>query len=211
LLALQSQLNPHFLFNTMETIYWKTLALTGKPNEATAMIEQLSDILHYALNSDERLVSLQEEIEITKAYLHIQHVRYKDAFTVIWDVPPSLDHISVLRLLLQPLVENSIYHGIRGLDRPAQITIKVTEKESHVRIAIIDDGRGMDQVHLEAVRKSLRGSSIDRSTHIGLMNTNKRLQLQYGKTCKLHLYSKPNRGTCIIIKIPNPGLNTEIS
>lgn len=202
LLALQSQLNPHFLFNTMETIYWRTLALTGKPNEATAMIEHLSDILRYALDSEERMVPLQQEIEMTKAYLEIQHFRYKDAFSVTWDIPGAIEHISIMRLVLQPLVENAIYHGIRGLDRPAQITIRVTERESHVRIAVIDNGRGMNRSRLQEVRSQLRNPPAERGSHIGLANTSKRLQLQYGKRYGLHVYSREASGTCVVMRIP---------
>ncbi|MEA5032743.1 MAG: histidine kinase [Sphaerochaeta sp.] len=203
LLALQSQLNPHFLFNTMETIYWRTMALTGKPNEATSMIENLSDILRYALDSEESLVPFQEEVVITRSYLDIQRFRYKDAFTVVWQIPSTVEHVRVMKLLLQPIVENSIYHGIRGLERPAQITIQVKERDSHIRIAVIDNGRGMDAIRLQQLRKELKNPPVEKANHIGLANTSKRLQLQYGSAYGLQVHSHEGLGTCVVMRIPS--------
>jgi len=97
LLALQSQLNPHFLFNTMETIYWKVMALSGKPNEATRMIENISDILHYSLDSDGDMADLQDEINITKSYLEIQSVRYKNQFEAVWDYPDDIKDVRIVK------------------------------------------------------------------------------------------------------------------
>lgn len=202
LLALQSQLNPHFLFNTIETIYWRAFSLTGKPNEATTMIENLSDILRYALNSEERLVSLQEEINITDAYLMIQHVRYKDSFDIHWDIQCPVDGVFVLRLILQPIIENAIYHGVRGLSEKATISIHISRKPHFIRIAIIDNGRGMSKEQLNLVRENLNNPPIGTDSLIGLANTSKRLQLQYGNKFKLRVYSQLNKGTCIIMRLP---------
>lgn len=201
LLALQSQLNPHFLFNTIETIYWRTFSLTGKPNEATMMIENLSDILRYALNSEERLVPLQEEIDITNAYIKIQHVRYKDSFDLCWNIQCPTDEVLVLRLILQPIIENAIYHGVRGINQKATITIHISKKSNLLRIAIIDNGRGMSEEQLKLVRENLNNPPVGKGSLIGLANTSKRLQLQYGNKYKLKIYSRQNKGTCIIMRL----------
>lgn len=202
LLALQSQLNPHFLFNTMETIYWKAFALTGKPNDATAMLEHLSDIVHYALDSDATMVGLQEELAITRSYLEIQSYRYKDVFSVVWDIPEHIENLKVAKLILQPLVENCIYHGIREKKEPSTIAIRIRDRQSYLHIVIMDDGLGIPLNRLQEIRKEIQSEARESGEHIGLYNTNKRLQLIYDRPHLLCIYSRPGRGTCISIKLP---------
>ena len=202
LLALQSQLNPHFLFNTIETIYWKVMALSGKPNEATQMIENISDILHYSLDSDDEMATLSKEIGITKSYLDIQSVRYKNQFNTVWDYSPEIKNIRVVKLLLQPLVENSIYHGIKPKDGYSLIRVKIRLIEGIVIITVTDTGIGMSRQHLSKVKDMLKTGEQESSEHIGLYNTNKRIKLTYGEQYGLHIRSKKNLGTAIIISIP---------
>lgn len=202
LLALQSQLNPHFLFNTMETIYWKVMALTGMPNEATMMIENLSDILHYSLDSDEEMATLEQEISIAKSYLAIQSVRYKNQFDVIWDCPQNIFNILVVKLILQPLIENSIYHGIKPKEGYSVIRIKIRLKDNIVKITVTDTGIGMTRLRLKKIKEMLTSDDNDNVEHIGLYNTNKRIKLIYGNQYGLHIRSKYNMGTSVIISIP---------
>ncbi|NLY19133.1 MAG: histidine kinase [Clostridiaceae bacterium] len=202
LLALQSQLNPHFLFNTMETIYWKVMALTGKPNEATKMIGNISDILHYSLDSDGDMPTLMEEISITKSYLEIQSVRYRNQFEAVWDYPSDIKDIRIVKLILQPLVENSIYHGIRQKDGFSLIRVRIRQVGELLKIAVTDSGIGMDKKTLMRVKEMLNTNYHESSEHIGLYNTNKRIRLTYGEKYGIHIRSKRNFGTTIIISVP---------
>lgn len=202
LLALQSQLNPHFLFNTMETIYWKVMALSGKPNEATRMIENISDILHYSLDSDGDMADLQDEINITKSYLEIQSVRYKNQFEAVWDYPDDIKDVRIVKLILQPLVENSIYHGIKPKDGHSLIRVRIRLYGELLKITVTDSGIGMDKNTLMRVKETLNTDYHESSEHIGLYNTNKRLKLTYGDKYAIHIRSRRNFGTSIIISVP---------
>lgn len=202
LLALQSQLNPHFLFNTMETIYWKVMALTGKPNEATHMIENISDILRYSLDSDGDMANLPDEISITKSYLEIQRVRYRNQFKAIWDYPAEVKDVRIVKLILQPLVENSIYHGIKQKGGHSLIRVRIRIKGEMLKIIVTDSGIGMDRDTLRIVKEMLKSGYQESSEHIGLYNTNKRIKLTYGDKYGIHIRSKRNFGTSIIISVP---------
>lgn len=202
LIAMQSQLNPHFLFNIMETLYWKAIAFTGEPNEFTAIIENLSDILRYVLHSDEETVELSREIQITNSYLDIQSIRYKDKFEVIWDYPAYLNDVKIMKLIFQPLVENCIYHGIRHKERASLIKIRIRRLGDTLRISVVDSGTGMDRETLESIRHQLSLSLKSTSEHIGLFNTNKRIKLLYGEQYGLKVLSRQNVGTAVRIVLP---------
>ena len=204
LLALQSQMNPHFLFNTLETINWKILGFTGKPNEANEMITNLSDVLQYSLRGDQREVSLEEEIENTRSYIAIQKVRYRDKFEVIWDWDEELLECGVMKLLLQPLVENSIYHGIKTIKGSAAIFITIRSAGETLELTVRDTGKGISPEDLEKIRDSIKEEreEKDLSHHIGLYNTNKRLKLLYGKEYGLFIDSLPGKGTTATAVLP---------
>ena len=205
LLALQAQLNPHFLFNTMETLYWKAIAVTGGENEITTTIDNLSDLLRYALDSEDDKVSLHKEIAITKSYLEIQSMRYQDLFDVIWDYPFFMQSIPVAKLLLQPLVENSIYHGIRpkhGEKSIIKICVRLTKKNLMMYVA--DTGVGMTKQELFNLRLLLEKDHSEQTKHIGLCNTHKRIRLMYGDDYGLRIFSKKNCGTTVHIVLPLP-------
>jgi two-component system sensor histidine kinase YesM len=214
MLALQSQINPHFLYNTLEIIYWKTVAISGKPNEASTMIEHLGDILKYALSSPQnKMVILQNELQHTQIYVEIQKIRYKDKFEVIWDVKANLQRYFVPKLLLQPLIENSIYHGIKEKPGKCSIKVRIRRLPSMISIHVIDNGIGMSPERLkEVINLMARDDSTNQSTtpepvkdssgNIGLYNTNKRLVLSYGELFNLRIVSKPGWGTSVQIRIP---------
>lgn len=201
LLALQSQINPHFLFNTLETIKWKIIELTKEPNETSKMLENISDILKYSLDSPKRLVSLAEEINSTRSYVQIQKVRYRDKFELYWEYDQPVLELPVIRLLFQPLIENSIYHGIKEKPGKSYIKIKIYRKDNFLYIALIDNGMGMTSEQLTQVRAELAEIPED-SRHIGLLNTKKRLQLTFGDTTVFKVNSKHGLGTAIRIKLP---------
>lgn len=201
LMALQSQINPHFLMNTLQTVYWRCISLTQGPNPATEMLENLSEILHYSLESSQELVPLKEEVNITRCYLDIQVQRYKNQFDVIWDVWAPMETVMVPKLIIQPLIENSIYHGIRDKAGYSTIKIKIGARDGWVTITVLDNGLGMDQKRLEQLKKRLEEEDTQEGVHIGLLNTHKRLELIYGGDYKIRILSRPGRGTMIELKI----------
>lgn len=205
LTALQAQINPHFLFNTLRTIYWKSYAMSGQPNDVSQMIENLSDLLDYSLSKPEERVTLEEEIRRTVSYTDIQQVRYKDKFDLIWDIDEDVNRYTVIKLILQPIIENSIYHGIREKEGKSQIKVKAFAVDDHLRISIIDNGAGIDAATMKTIRDKLKDSE-DYSEHIGLFNTDKRLKLNYGESYGLQIRSKPGRGTAVSMLIPAASL-----
>lgn len=198
--ALQSQLNPHFLFNTLETINWKAIALTGRPNELNEMIENLAAILRYSLDEENKMVPFMEEIKYTIHYIKIQKVRYKDQFNVIWEFGTEVENNHVKKLILQPLIENVLQHGMMPGKR-CLIKIKIKLVANHLEISVIDNGKGMTAERLGSVQERLN-SNAEYSNHIGLFNTNKRLIVTYGNEYGLVIRSKLGWGTIIRIIIP---------
>lgn len=203
--ALQAQINPHFLFNTLQTIYWKVIGLTGKPNEANVMLEHLSDILKYALDVPMQLIRLEEELQYTRSYIEILKYRYSDKFKVIWDLEENLLDYRVNKLILQPLVENALYHGIKNKNEQGLIKIKIRAKGNHLLVAVIDNGIGIAPDRLKEIRDRLQYSPVnvdEDSPHIGLYNTYKRIKIQFGAASQFIIKSKARFGTKIEITLP---------
>ncbi|MNW26006.1 putative sensor-like histidine kinase [compost metagenome] len=201
--ALQAQLNPHFLLNTLESIKWKSVALTDNMNnEVSQMIQHLGVILKSALNYEERTIPFSEELSYAETYITIQKFRYKEKFDVRWHIEPGVEGVPIIKLLLQPLLENSLYHGTRPLqDRPGLIKIKARLDKGHLSLSISDNGVGMSKERLRELRKRLENAE-DQSSHIGVFNTQKRLQLFYNEDYEFKLYSKQGQGTLIKIRLP---------
>ncbi|RCW47525.1 cache domain-containing sensor histidine kinase [Paenibacillus prosopidis] len=203
--TLQAQINPHFLFNTLQTIYWKVISLTGKPNEANVMLEHLSDILKYALDVPIQLIRLEEELQYTRSYIEILKYRYSDKFKVIWDLEEDLLDYRVNKLILQPLVENALYHGIKNKKDPGIIKIRIRAKGRKLLIAVIDNGIGISPDHLKQIRDRLQFSSANADEdqpHIGLYNTYKRIKIQFGTDSRFIIKAKERFGTKIEITLP---------
>jgi two-component system sensor histidine kinase YesM len=198
--ALQSQMNPHFLYNTLHSIYWKTLQLTGSPNDACRMIEQLSDIMEYAVRTKDDLVPLSKEIAHVQSFISIQHSRFPSRFEVLWDIEPLTEACSVIKISLQPLIENSIHYGLETREF-LRIKVKCRMKDGALQVTIIDNGTGIPADRLEQIRASFLTESIQ-SDHVGLSNTSKRLSLQYGPASLLRILSKTGCGTAITLTYP---------
>lgn len=199
---LRSRLNPHFLFNTMQNIEWKAIALTNGPNPASLMIEELSDILNYALDEKNSFATLEEEIAITKTFSSIQKKRHGDQFTIRWDIQDVDLSMQIPKLILQPILENSLKHGLKD-NRPIAIRIVFTMiNDKLLRIRVIDTGIGLSREKLHLTRKDIYRNSIMSGRHIGLSNTFRRIKLIYGDKGNLFICSRENKGTIVTIKIP---------
>ncbi|MBS5065856.1 MAG: histidine kinase [Hungatella hathewayi] len=201
LTALQSQINPHFLFNTLETIHLKAFTLTEGANDVTYLIENLSGILRYALSNPNERVSFADELDYTKAYLNIQKFRYKNKFHVIWEYDEEVLPVRVIKLLMQPLIENAIYHGIKEAPGECLLKIKVYIKKETIYLHIIDTGIGMTPERLLELRESIHREDSSYE-HIGLTNTFKRLTLTYGEHVFIRIRSRYGRGTSITLAFP---------
>ena len=200
--ALQAQLNPHFLFNTMMTIQWKAIGLTGGSNAASDMLENLSDILHYVLDNGVRPARLGEELMITDSYVAIQQIRYADTFRYSCVCDEHLFDLRVMRMLLQPLVENSISHGMHSDGAVLHVSVRIREHRGMLEIAVEDDGVGMDPARLQQVRDNLDRPRTEDGRHIGLYNVNKRIALTYGEAYRIQIDSREGVGTTISIRVP---------
>lgn len=168
LLALQAQINPHFLFNTLEMVNWTFTRTAGRRTEANEMVDHLSALLRYSLESPGRFVTLEQEIVHTRSYIAIQEARYNGGFEVRWDYPEEdAADFGSIRLILQPLIENALEHGLRGRlsdmeenDRLNLIKIKMLVQPDHLHVSIIDNGRGIGRSDLHRLRSQLRVAEL---------------------------------------------------
>jgi len=200
--ALQSQIKPHFLYNTLNSIYWESVKLTGKPNQASEMIEYLSDMLSYSINHSETIVSWEDELNNTRNYMAIQKLRYGDKFTFITEYDEEMLNYRTLKLLLQPIIENSIYHGLQPKESNGGIKIKFSIVQDTIHVRCIDSGVGMTKEKLAQLRARMYSSEENFAEHVGLVNTYRRLQLICEDKANIMLYSKVGWGTIIHISYP---------
>lgn len=198
--ALQAQINPHFLFNTLQSIQFEIRQKEGNDSKIAEITEELSDILKYALGDPKQQVSLSEEIQYLKRYVNIQKMRFVDKFILYYEIEENLKEHHVFRLLLQPIVENSILHGVRYREH-GYIKIKIYQSKQiqKIIVAVIDSGIGMTKEELMAQRKTI---SRYNPNHVGLANVNCRLKLYYGEEAQLHIYSKKDMGTVVKFYLP---------
>jgi two-component system, LytTR family, sensor kinase len=187
--ALASQINPHFLFNTLASI---SSLIRTQPETARTLITKLSGLLRRLMRSSDHFVTLREELESVDEYLDIEVVRFGPHLTVVKDVRPETLDVIVPSMILQPLVENSIKHGLARKVGGGRITIKAMLREGHTIIEVHDDGIGMTEDRLE---HALGGG-------IGLSNVNERLRTIYGAQYHLKLTSEAGQGTCARVEIP---------
>lgn len=200
--ALQYQINPHFLFNTLQTIHYEILDVTnGQPSKANLMIEWLSDLLRFALGSPDSKVTLQQEIDNCIKYVQIQQERYDNTFIIDWRIPPSLMSLEVPRLILQPMIENSIVHGLK-YKKNGKIRIQAIQKEAYVVFMIVDNGSGMAPDQLKMLSDELKNTrSGCASEHIGLQNCNDRLLLAYSEKSRVHVWSWDGKGMGVWFRV----------
>ena len=204
--ALQAQINPHFLFNTLQTIQAEAaLSTPESAAEVQRLTQSLADILKYSLADPMTTIPLSEEILYLKRYVAIQKSRFGDKFIIYYDVEENLLDFPVFRLMLQPLIENSILHGVRYREGRGHIKLTAFERKGRVIFRVVDDGIGMDRVHLSELRESINRFSVH---NVGLANVNCRLKLYFGEESGLKIRSKSGWGTVVEFSIPE-GWKTE--
>ena len=197
LALLQAQINPHFLYNTMDTIIW--LIEAEKTEEAVDMVSNLSDFFRHSLSKGEDVITLEEEERHVRSYLQIQHVRYKSVMDYTVDIDPALHPALIPKLTLQPLVENALYHGIKLKRSVGMIQISGKREGSIIVLQVADNGVGMTAERLEALRRAMESNT---RVGFGLSAVHQRLQLQFGREYGLSIASQDGIGTTVTVRIP---------
>ena len=194
---IQAQINPHFLYNTLDAIVW--LIETEKNEEAEEMVTSLSTYFRSFLSDGKDIITLAEEERHVRSYLEIQQVRYRDILSYEINIDPSIENCLIPKMTLQPLVENAIYHGIKP--KRGKGLLRVTGKRCGgvATLRVEDSGVGMTEEELAALRAKVEGED---ETSFGLVAASKRLKLMYGAECGFEIESEAGRGTCISIRIP---------
>ncbi len=198
---LQAQIKPHFLYNTYDTIIW--LAEQRKVKDAIKVVQALTTFYRTSLSKGKDWVTIEEEINHVESYLLIQQFRYGRLLHYTINCEDDLKQLYILKLLLQPLVENSIYHGIKYLREPGNITINATREGDYIVVEVKDDGIGIAQAQLKTLLAQMKDDKIytKEDTSFGILNVYKRIKLYYGEDSNMIIESKENEGTRIVLKL----------
>jgi two-component system sensor histidine kinase YesM len=201
--ALQAQINPHFLYNTLDTIIW--MAESKKTDDVIRIVSALSNFFRISLSKGKDWITIGEEMERTRSYLTIQKMRYRDIMDFAIDVDDKVVNSTVLKLVLQPLVENALYHGLKNQRQRGTILVRARQKShDQVLLQVLDNGIGIPAEKVAQINAALDNDTDELHPEhgFGLANVNKRIKLYYGKQYGLALTSEYQRGTCVDIVIP---------
>ena len=198
---LLNQMNPHFLYNTLDTIVW--LAEAGDQKRVVSMVGNLSDFFRTSLNQGKDIISIREELAHVRSYLEIQQVRYQDILRYEITVPEDLYEYKIPKITIQPLVENALYHGIKNKRGQGTITVTGKSKENGFVLYVRDNGIGMTQERLNEVRAGIQKLSYTGKEIYGLYNVNERIRLNFGETYGISIESTYGEGTCVSISLPD--------
>lgn len=195
--ALQAQINPHFLYNTLDSIIW--MSESGKNREVVQMTSSLSKLLRKSISNEKEIVTIESEIGYTKEYLTIQKMRYQDKLEYDISVAPEILQKTIVKLVLQPLVENAIYHGIKYEDRKGMLRITGEIAGDAICIQVIDNGRGMEK---ETLQHILDPKEDGEKRAVGVANVHNRIQMHYGKEYGIAYKSQIGVGTTVTVTLP---------
>jgi len=199
LMLLQAQINPHFLYNTLDSLIW--LLRMKQLDEAVKMTMALTNFFRTGLNKGKDTISLKEEVLNAESYLTIQQMRYKNKLSFNVSMDSRLEEFLLPKMILQPLVENSIYHGIKGKPNGGFIELKCYKTDDRVIISVTDNGLGISEEQLAYLKKQINKEVNHNSSSYGLINVNERLNLFFGERCQLKIESILGEGTTITIEI----------
>lgn len=200
--ALQYQINPHFIFNTLQAIDLEIINSTGVSVQANKMINQFAEIMRYSLGNPTTLVPLRQEIDMARTYISMNQYRIGRRFQVIWDYDEEeCDSISVIRLIFQPLLENAISHALLPEGRLTLVRIRISRRGEYLHVSVVDNGLGIPAAKLAELRERLYAKSNLQGEQVGLKNVSNRLVLQYDESCKIKVYSKFGHGMGLFFRI----------
>ena len=194
--ALQAQINPHFLYNTLDSIAW--MCEQGRNADAVKMVHALARLFRISISRGHELIPIAKEIEHAESYLQIQMYRYKNQFTYAFDVDPDCLGYYCNKITLQPIIENAINHGLDLMVEEGRIDVQARFDGEDIVFSVRDNGVGMSPEQIEAIMQS---EQTDR-TGIGIRNVNDRLRIYFGKNYGLRITSEPDVGTCVEIRMP---------
>ncbi|HHW00348.1 MAG TPA: histidine kinase [Clostridiaceae bacterium] len=197
LALIQSQIKPHFLYNTLDVIY--VLAEMNKIDGVKKTTKALADFYRSVLSSGREIITIEEEIKMVKEYLFIQKIRFPDVFDFEIDIDKDILKNCIVKLTIQPIVENAIYHGLRKKGTFGNVVIKGYSSNDKIIIKIIDDGIGVSE---ENLKKILENKNIDKKTSFGICSVHDRIRLFFGEKYGLDIKSKPGEGTEVTISLP---------
>lgn len=200
LMALQSQINSHFIYNTLNSIKWMA-DMQGSKRMVTAL-DSLIKLMQFSSKNSREVIRIQDEIDLIRDYINLINLKYFDRIFVDVHVEPGLENYETLKFLLQPIVENSIYHGFSSMVRQCTVQINITRKEDRILYEVIDNGKGMSK---EKIRQALEEDHPLNShsfNKIGLYNVNKRIQYIFGEEYGIQIDSEPGKYTRVIVEIP---------
>ena len=197
--ALEAQINPHFLYNTLDTINW--MAIDKDEYDISNNITALASILRYGINNSNGIVKVYEEVEWLKQYIFLQQSRLKNTFECNMNVEPELMEKEIHKLLLQPFIENAILHGFEGVSRTHKLDVELSRKGHFIYIRIEDNGCGMTENKVQNINNGIFGNAEDKN-HIGMENAITRIYMYYGEQAKFNIESELGTGTKVEIWIP---------
>lgn len=197
--ALQSQINPHFLYNTLDSIIWM---IEGESyREAVFMISELASLFRISLSRGQTIIRLEDELHHAKNYMNIQEVRFKKAFSVKYEIDPEVGNYCTVKLIVQPLLENAIYYGVKDMYEDGEIVVRAGFAEGGIAIAVEDNGYGIPEEELRELLKD-GGRVRGHGSGVGLMNVHSRIRLRFGERYGLQIESEPDEGTRVTIHLP---------
>lgn len=199
---LQTQINPHFLYNTLETINWMAYNMSNSENPVSKSLINLASFFRNTLTSG-YFVSIENEIKYTKEYVNILALRYGDLFDIEWDIDESILSYTIIKICLQPIIENAVYHGIKQKNDKGLIKIKGLCDDNNIILIVSDDGVGIEKDALDELNKTLSETSFtNEKSHIGLSNVNQRIKIIFGDSYGIHVESTVSVGTDVYVTIP---------
>lgn len=197
---LQTQINPHFLYNTLETINWMAYNMSNSENPVSKSLINLASFFRNTLTSG-YFVSIENEIKYTKEYVNILALRYSDLFDIEWDIDESILSYTIIKICLQPIIENAVYHGIKQKNDKGLIKIKGLCDDNNIILIVSDDGVGIEKDALDELNKTLSETSFtNEKSHIGLSNVNQRIKIIFGDSYGIHVESTVDVGTDVYKK-----------
>lgn len=173
------------------------------------MISQLANVFRIALSKGHTIIPLEDEIRHAENYMNIQHVRFKNSFSVRFDINPELNRYCTVKLIIQPILENAIYYGVKNMDEDGAIVVRNWLDEGDLYISIEDNGFGMPKEVVEHLLDEDRSHVPSKGSGVGLYNVHQRIRLRFGEDYGLRIESEPDTGTVVIIRIPAIPYNEE--
>lgn len=202
IMALQSQIKAHFLYNMLSTIQWHAFDMTETENDVSVMIYKLGEFFKTSMEINTSVLSIEEEIANARLYIELMQLRYEDVFSVHWDIDNNVFKYKTINICLQPLIENSIEHGLRWRTSKGKLMISARTSGEMIELVVADDGVGMDADKVSELNRMLESKTEYQSEHVGIINVCERLKFMFGNESSVKIESKPDVGTVVTLRIP---------